>query len=335
MTSLPLDLVDKIITVNPNKIISTYLAFANKHKLSSRNTSIAKCRKISNNADSAGASANADVDNTNDDDKYITKYLMKKDTFIRFYKQSSWLKYFISSSKSANNIMEKIKQVANYFNLLDRHDSSKKDVYNVKEIEETNLINNLLRFETILDTNNFEDTNTIETFEKQLAAIKTYYVGVKEIPAFVILVLILYKCGYFESSSSSGNIATKPKIHIFLDMLLEGNAIEISNFTSNTYKYYSACYKFIPLFGIYLGMGYSFVLGWDTEFNGMIGLTENGSDEHEVVYNARRAMRYFEQQRQAIKIDKMRLLEDYMKILGIKDMSILLDNSRRLDICDI
>ena len=59
------------------------------------------------------------------------------------------------------------------------------------------------------------------------------------------------------------------------------------------YKFYDAEYKFIPLFNIYLGMGYSFCIGWDNIFNSMIGIIENGSDYHGVQNNAIRALRYF------------------------------------------
>ena len=126
-------------------------------------------------------------------------------------------------------------------------------------------------------------------------------------------------------------------------MLLEGDPNKITDFIK-TYKYYSAIYKFIPLFNINLGMGYSFVIGWDAEIDSMVGLTENGSDGNEVMYNVQRAMKYFSETlgitrftkfTRLLKIDKKQLLEDYIKMIGITDISILLDYSRRFDICDI
>ena len=94
-------------------------------------------------------------------------------------------------------------------------------------------------------------------------------------------------------------------------------------------------------------MGYSFVIGWDVEFNGMIGLTENGSDGNEVIYNIQRFMRYFNEPNSVVRLARLaqlnrlaknknkQLQEDYLKMLGITDTSRRLDYSRRLDICDI
>ena len=183
----------------------------------------------------------------------------------------------------------------------------------------------MTRFETILDINKFAN----DKYEKHLEAVQNYYPGNK-LPTFVKLVLILYNCGYFESYKS----ISKSGIHIFLDMILEDKIADISDFI-NTYKYYSSIYKFIPLFGIYLGMGYSFVIGWDIKFKGIIGFIENGSDWHAFMYNIQCIMRYFNKPERLVKIDKKQLQEDYMKMIGIKDISILLDYSRRLNICDM
>jgi hypothetical protein len=82
-------------------------------------------------------------------------------------------------------------------------------------------------------------------------------------------------------------------------------------------------------------MGYSFVIGWDTLVNGLIGFTENGSDGNEVIYNVQCAMKYFNTSLRLVKINKKQLQEDYLKMLGISDTSRRLDYSKRLDICDI
>jgi len=192
-----------------------------------------------------------------------------------------------------------------------------------------NTLDLITRFETILDTSDFSNEN----YDKQLEAIRKYYKFTCEIPAFVMLVLILYNCGYFKLDVS---------IHIFLEMVLEGDSNKIADFTK-TYAYYSSVYKFIPLFSINLGMGYAFVIGWDVEFDGMIGLTENGSDGNEVIYNIQRAIKYFSETARLArlakleKIDKKQLQEDYLKMLGMTDIytSSRLDYSRRLDICDM
>jgi hypothetical protein len=349
MATLPLDIIDMIYLANPHKIISNYLAFSKEYETADRNNN--KRRKISN-------SNMKEMKEMKEMKKYnnTIKYLLNKDTYMKYYRQSSWLKYFIPSPPHPhphppthpprkqnktnkgrvgyqakakakvkdNSVIEPIKLIATYFNQLETN-YKKQQCMSDAEDDTFDLIT---RFETILDTSEFSN----ETYAKQLEAIEKYYIFTYEIPAFVKLVLILYNCGYFKNS----NGISKPSIHIFLEMVLEGDSSKIEDFTK-TYKYYSARHKFIPLFGIYLGMGYSFVIGWDTEFDSLIGFTENGSNGYEVMYNAQRTSRYFSESRPArlLKIDKKQLLEDYLKMIGIADISILLDYSRSLDICNM
>jgi hypothetical protein len=342
MATLPLELIDKIFLASPNKIISTYLAFSKENDIATGNRKRCKT-SISNKTDSK-------------EDNYTIKYLLNKDTYMKYYQQSSWLKYFIplqplkkqtkapkinklnnnrircqAAYKSKASIEELINLIATYFNQLETYYKQQPSIGTDDDDNKDNtLLALIIRFETILDISEFSN----EKYEKQLEAIQKYYAYAYaytyEISAFVKLVLILHNCGYFESSK----VISKPGIHIFLDMILEGESAKIADFT-NTYRYYSAIYKFIPLFGINLGMGYSFVIGWDTEFDCMIGFTENGSDGNEVMYNMQCAMKYFNTLDRLMKIDKTQLQEDYLKMIGIKDISILLDYSRRLNICDM
>ena len=339
MATLPLEIIDKIYLANPHKIISNYLAFSKEYETADRNNN--KRRKISN----SNMKEMQDMKAMKEDNNTI-KYLLNKDTYMKYYRQSSWLKHFIPSHSHPhpprkqnktnigrakdkaqdkdNSVIEPIKLIATYFNQLETN-YKKQPRISDKEDDTLDLIT---RFETILDTSEFSN----ETYAKQLEAIEKYYIFTYEIPAFVKLVLILYNCGYFKSSKG----ISKPSIHIFLEMVLEGDSAKIEDF-NKTYKYYSARHKFIPLFGIDLGMGYSFVIGWDTEFDSLIGFCENGSNGFDVVYNVQRTMRYFSKPRSArlVKIDKKQLLEDYLKMIGISDTSILLDCYRRLDICDL
>jgi hypothetical protein len=277
-----------------------------------------------------------------------------------YCRHSSWLKYFIplQPQQTQHTVPKPNKITNNKNNRVKRQDRVKcQDICNLKSsieelinliatyfnqleifykhqpcIDNDNVLALITRFETILDISSFAN----EKYEKQLDAIRQYYKFTKtnEIPLFVMLVLMLYNSGYFESSNGISNGISKSGIHIFLDMLLEGEFADITDFTK-TYRYYSSIYNFIPLFGIYLGMGYSFVIGWDTLVNGLIGFTENGSDGNEVIYNVQCAMKYFNTSLRLVKINKKQLQEDYLKMLGISDTSRRLDYSRRLDICDI
>ena len=395
MATLPVELIDKIFLSNPNKIISTYLAFSKTNEAANADSDkdTNKKRKL-NNASKKNITG----------DKYTIDYLLNNDTYMKYYQKSSWLKYFIPSHADSNHlrkqsnlrnlikehkvplelpqvklktkgslktsslsnapvlgntnasrvkrqvatskphmIIEQIKLIATYFNQLETY--YKKQPRSDVDVD-GDILALITRFETILDSCDF----SFEKYEQQLEALKKYYVNAFEIPAFEIhafeipefvkLFLILYNCGYF-AESNNGN--SKSGIHIFLEMLLEGDPNKITDFIK-TYKYYSAIYKFIPLFNINLGMGYSFVIGWDAEIDSMVGLTENGSDGNEVMYNVQRAMKYFSETlgitrftkfTRLLKIDKKQLLEDYIKMIGITDISILLDYSRRFDICDI
>lgn len=353
MAALSLDIIDRIFTANPNTIISTYLAFANQHN-STKANNCNKKRKLSKTSNAYENISKTDIQEAN-----TIKYLLTSDTYMKYYQQSSWFKYFIPIVKSttskttksraqikSNSIDERIKLIANYFNQLDinykkqiQHQlqfvgATEEDVGDMPD--QLDLLEVITKFETLLDTGGFSS----QKYETQMEALRKYYTGISEMPVFVSLILMLYNCGYFASSLS--NCLSKPRIHPFLDMILEGNSAKITEFLQ-TYKYYSARYKFIPLFGIYLGMGYSFVIGWENEFNCMIGITENGGDYHEVLYNAQRAMRYFTAREMRyftareifLKINRKDLQKEYMKMLGIKDISILLEYSRRLNICDM
>jgi hypothetical protein len=356
MTELPFDIIDKIFTVNPNTIISTYLAFARKHSSNStgestgestRKQSMRKKQKLDNV-----------MENTSKNTETIN-YLLDCNTYMKYYKQSSWFKYFIPISISStsrgnrhqarmisNSLNEKIGLIANYFNQLDTNyknanhsadNATEQDEIKVDKLDKLDkpetldtldTLKLITRLETLLETGGFDS----QKYEKQLDAITQYYTGIHDIPVFVSLVLMLYNCGYFVSSSFDGGMGTC--IHPFLDLILEGDSAKITEILQ-TYKQYSARYKFIPLFSIYLEMGYSFVIGWETGFNSLIGMMENGSDYHEVIYNARRAMRYFTAEEIFLKISRKELEKELMKMLGIKDITILLEYAKRLNISEM
>ena len=91
MATLPLEIIDNIFLANPNKIISTYLAFLKDNH--------DKRRKITDS-------------NKNDitENNYTIKYLSNEDTYMKYYQQSSWLKYFhsqVSNTNTLNTITKK------------------------------------------------------------------------------------------------------------------------------------------------------------------------------------------------------------------------------------
>ena len=344
MATLPLEIIDKIFTSNPNQIVSTYLAFAINHN-DSRKQSLngSKRRKVSHEPRQEQSQEQATASMW---DASTIRYLTSRDIIMRYYRESSWLKYFMLLDKPNHtnqkqkvikiNYSREIQEIANYFNLLETYYKHK---LNLNSSTPSALENNtqelINRFEKILDVGGF----TSRGIDKQLEALQSYYtldrLGTIGIPAFVKLVLILRVSGYFESSNMM-----KPGMHNFLEMILDpASSSKISDYTQ-TYRYYAAVYKFIPLFSVYLGMGYSFVIGWDLSIGGLIGFTEDGGDGHEVMYNIQRAMAYFRQpapvrKGKYKKLNTKQLQEDYIKMLGERDISILLEYSRRMDICDM
>ena len=390
MTSLPLDLVDKIITVNANLVVSNYLAAAKpvgggatssvKNKKKKATTESASKRPRTGHRMKGASSQTAAVANPNpigeeSSSSYVSRYLVADETVMKFYRQSSWLKFLLpippaSQKKRKKNptiheaqaAINKIEEIAYYFNLLETHYKHQPipdvlpnktiDVRDASSMDAT--MNIITKLENILDEGGYSQ----ERLEKNITALEKYYsLEAGGLPSFVILVLMLRDCGYIPSSASSASSASsgssaftsQPATHIFLEMIIRSNLEEIEEFKT-TYIYYNASYKFIPLLSLYLGMGYSFVIGWDIPGDGLIGITENGSDGHEVMRNSFMAYGWLSQPKRMIPDKgqgqgkpnelkqkhneevKNRKLEDFMKMLGCRDISILLEESRRLGI---
>jgi len=354
MAALPFEIIDKIFTGNPNLIISIYLAFLKKNNITSL----------------------ADKNN----DENMIKYVLKRESYEKYIKQSSWLKYFInttilnttkllthlnSDSKSdneddRNNMIKRIKisdvdrktiitrsmardkkgftldndsyikivnQIAVYFNMLEMQFYKKQSSDNLLEL--------IHRFETMLDTNNFNS----EKYNANLESLKTYYnyISIDKIPFFVKFVLLLYNCKYIDINLGFN----KPCIHMFfniiLDTTLDNQTIKIKEFTEN-YKYYNPIYEFIPLFYLYLGMGYSFTIGCDNKFNKIIGFIENGGCYQEIIYNSQQIINYLENnnlRKSNLIVNQNNSIEEYIKMLGIRDHSVLCDIAKNLNVCEL
>jgi hypothetical protein len=376
MAALPLEIVDKIMTSNPNKIISNYMAYVRKNQQvssSSQNNNTTENLNKRRRIDSQDKNKNKHEHNGVN---IVSKHLLSLASKMRYYMLSSWLKYFTPSSPGGQSRLKQklskidsiIEIVANYFNLLDSNSNSNSHCHqpsaglssnanaNVSSLD----LNLISKFETILETGAFSQ----EGFDKYLVALEKYYglSSIYEIPAFVRLVIILYESGYFVSSNShlhndsssassasdagassrNTGLSSKVKLHIFLELLLESGSSKIDDFI-RTYTYYASTNKFIPLFDVYLEMGYSFVIGWDTVLDGLIGFMENGSDGYEVMYNIHKANGYFSRPIRSKGFKKNKTgsqngygyMDECMKMLGCRDISILMDYARRLNIVDM
>lgn len=316
LSSLPLELINKIITVNPHHILGTYFCMIRQlespYELEQEHAGIVtRSQKRKRVSTSRAADFN----------------LEKCGYYLH---QSSWFRYFISSSTASPLEIDcTLAVVIEYFQLLETHykQSIQSQAAVSLVINEATRNSSIIKLESILADGGFNNA----LVEKQFANLVTYYnlYGILEIPAFVRLVLILNNVGYFQNVGRIMQV----KIHGFLEMILADPAsVESREFVSGNvtgnggYRYYEARYQFIPLFTIYLGMGYSLAVGWDYGIDNLVGILENGSSGHEVMANISYAMRYFMQpvrHRMLNKKNRKGIISEILEMLRQEDISIL------------
>ncbi len=369
LSSLPLELIDKIITINPNLVINTYSSIIKSITLQQTNpqelvdivTTRSRKRKYQELHEPINYTTNTTnttnyTNNTYNNNTYnntIKIYLLNPSTRLKYFSQSSWFKYFIdvqtictvSTTKISkhipsntniyndaitNKIDKTIFTVLEYFHLLERY---------YKKIETNTIIDQydlLNKLENILVAGKYNNSKV----GNQLNNLVTYYKfrDILDIPYFLRLVIILYNSEYFTfSSTSKGNSNNKSccKLHDFLEMILEEPTSEIvRNYVRDQYTYYNASYQFIPLFTIYLGLGYTFAIGWDFGINNMVGIIENGSSGHEIMANVTYAMRYFRgsvKQREKHKKNTKKIINEYLCMLGNNNISYLEERAMTLN----
>jgi hypothetical protein len=292
------DIIDKIITIDINKIVSLLEYIKNQKTLS--NGVITRSRKRKH-YDEFTFMCNQE-DKQDKKDKKDKKD--KEDDIIRYYKQSSWLKYFILEDDNINSINKKIRTCMQYYSLLN-----------------SGARTNLDTFETYLVKYEF-NTSQYATMLSRIA--KYYdYNSINNLPEFIKFFLIM---------NNNYNI-NYPTI---LKEITEGFPNEKNQWQNTliSYPYYASKYKFIPLVESYCGMGYNFIIGWDCNISRMIGLYENGSSIYDYEFNKVSAMKYFNMtsEKRKMQLSIKHKIEDYLKILNINCIDTRMEYTLNLSI---
>jgi len=304
---LPLELIDSIIISNPNTIYTIYAKIidniTDNKLIKSESKQITKKRKIESN-------------------NYILLEYIKNNQLYYFTK-SSYLKYFINKINNnttnnyainnainnnainnnainyadfndtinINNIAENYILFEKYIhNKLNSDYNDKGDKCDKDEIDTKYVSDIIFNLETYLDNN-----LSVILLEKYMNNfMKFYKTDSKDIPDFVKLYIILKSCNYFPTNYHH-------LIYIFNFILEDEEVLFPYNLQPE--------YKLIPLFRIYLGMGYGFIIGWDMLIDRLIGFIDGGNNGHEVEYNNMMIKKY-------LSLDKKQRLQKYEHIIG-------------------
>lgn len=287
---LPFEIIDLIITSNPNTIYTIYSKInSNKPKTSKK---ISRKRKTTNN-------------DSNSNSLSLLEYIQNKHLY--YFKKSSYLQYFINPINPINPI----NTIAETYILLEKYIHSKaivnSDNTDNTDNSDNNINNVMFNLEEYLDKN-----LSVILLEKYMNKFMQYLEIDKldnnyEIPDFIKLYIILAACKYFPNNNDGlGNIVNIDRksyknLMYILDFILENeDEISFDKFTLN---------MFIPLFTISIGMGNEFMIGWDIVSDRMIGFITGGSDGHESEYNNMMMRKYFT-------LDKQHRIQAYENMIG-------------------
>lgn len=269
--ALPFDLVDSIITSNPetifticNQIIENY---TNKGILNNVNT---KKRKRNNQSDSH--SYYQDL---------INNLIQNKTIYLN---KSPYFKYL-------NNIDISI----NIYILLAKY-IKKQDI--VLDTHKNNLLSNIEKL-----------VPECPDFNKLLEIYKLK--DASELPDFIKIYLLI--SNGLERRKKRQNIAMSTEFVLNIILEYHNNKIEDVEThlhyqsISESYEYFlQPEYKFIPLFTVYLGMGFYFIVGYDMILDKLIGFIDGGGSGLECEYNRMLIEKY-------MKSHKTHRLEKYNK----------------------
>ena len=194
--------------------------------------------------------------------------------------------YYLNKSpyfKYLNNITQSIE----IYNLLTKY--IKKENIPVFTTND-NALSNLEA--TILEYSLKETNDVVIKYTQDLSKLVDIYKlnTISDLPDFIKIYLLLKSCNYFPLYS---------RIQSLLDNIDE-IVLEWNNYL------FQPEYKFIPLFDIALGMGYSFIIGYDMLIDRLIGFIHGGGCAQEYEYNKMLIEKYF-------KLDTKQRLIKYQK----------------------
>lgn len=290
---LPLDIIDNIITANPYTIVSLY-------------------NKISKNLKSA---SNAVQNKRQKLDKNILlDHIINNKT--NYFNRTIYLKYFSNktaknSNSNCNDISKIIDNVINNYVILSKYIKRNDILYKNKNKDKI-----LFNLETYISNNISE--NLLNEYMNIIT--KIYNINnLNELPSFINLYIILKSCNYFPINKE---FFTYNNVISYLDVILKSNCESESESESKSksdiylttliHSINYMCtpeYKYIPLFRLSLGMGFSFIIGYDILIDRMIGFLSGGSSSIEYEYSEVMIRKY-------LSLNKLQRIQQYERKIG-------------------
>ena len=245
----------------------------------------------------------------------LYNFLIQKTTIDNIYKSSPWYRYFIKC-KDFKDHNTQIKKIANDFKLFNSFINYTNNMNNVNPFFSDNNNN-------IYDIPDYKIIDYIETI-----------VDINKLDVLAIKVLTLWKLNLFDLDSfiilflvlSSGNIF---KSHIYNHLTNyfklhdnnNNNNTDKNNIVQNIPCYFKESNKFIPLLQAYIGMGYTFNIGFDISICNTVGFIYGGSNGHEFDYFNNKLLTYFEKTIN----QKLKYIKQNNKITNNEKLLLLID----------
>jgi hypothetical protein len=289
---LPLDIVDNIITANSYTIVSLY------NKLT---------KNLTKNLKLVGGNKSNPNKKQRVDKNVLLEHIINNK--LHYFNKTLYFKYFCNKSSNANDIIKNIDIVINNYVILSKY-IKKIDILNKNKNKDKILFN----LETFISNNISENLlNKYMNIITKIYNITNY----NEIPTFINLYIILKSCNYFPINTEN---FTYNNVISYFDVILTANSEYESATVVNSDIYlttliHSINYmckpetKYIPLFRLSLGMGWSLIIGYDILINRMIGFLSGGSSNIEYEYNNIRITRY-------LSLNKLQRIQQYEYKIG-------------------
>ena len=308
MLDLPADIIEKII-LSSDMIISTY------------NTIITLVKTLLSNYDKI--TQHKTINSKYEHYLSIYLFLSNNITKLNIYKQSGWYNYFIDNKNFiTNNQIDNInKSILHNLNLI-------KPIINYDNDEKYN------------DYNDYINYIELHINRKQLKLliqeILAYWnINIKDLGSFSILIIVLLSSTTFNTNINMNNLYIEN--HLYMKFIKEKEEIS-SNMNMNItipspIPIHIPCYinpnnNMIPLFQNYIGMGYTYNIGWDILIKKYIGFLFGGSSAEDFEYIDNTLQIYLLKN----KTERLDYIKKYKKIININKLIevLLLENDKTI-----
>lgn len=286
MIDLPAELIELILTIKPNKIVSTIKEIRDNlsTQYQHQETRSIQTRSMTNSISSKIKRIKLEID-------YST-------IFWNCYKKSTWLKYFLNTSSSSHSgLLEYVDNVITELMVFYKALSiSTQGGITIARNEIENFENTVIK--------NFNDSKYRQMLDCIISNYSRHIDTIKDIPLFIRFWTLLYQCGYLDAS-----------IH---EIFLSSISFKRQNKDNNQeLTYYQVRFGLLPVINIYCGMGFTYVIAWDFHIDSLIGFLEGGSSGLEAEGNYMNMMKYVNlaNGKRKQRTNKAKL-DDYLAILN-------------------